>query len=91
MAAIRRRVDELGRVVIPKKWRTQLELLPDTEVDIDLKGNKIIIQKAHETCAICGKLKREIQEGDKTIVNGKYIEESFVCHECITKIMKGGR
>ena len=92
MATIRRRVDELGRIVVPKKWRTQLGMTPDTEVDIDLKGNKLIITKAHEECAICGKLKREIQQGDDLIINGKYVtEDSFVCHECIDKIMKGER
>lgn len=91
MAAIRRRIDELGRVVIPKKWRKQLDLMEYDEVDIDVQGNKVIITKAHETCVICGKLKEEREEDSVIHINGKYIDESFVCNECIDKIMKGGK
>lgn len=91
MAAIRRKVDDLGRVVIPKKWRKQIGLLEYDEVDIDLQGDKIIIAKAHETCVICGKLKEEVEIDSVIHTNGKYIGDSFVCNGCIDEIKKGGR
>ena len=38
-----RKIDELGRIVIPKEMRNALGIETDDEVAFELKGNKIIL------------------------------------------------
>ena len=66
-----RRVDELGRVVIPNHIRKALELEPKTKVKFEVMGKSVIVSKAYPTCIICG------GEKDLTEVKGKY-----VCADC---------
>ena len=40
-----RKIDGLGRVVLPKEIRTQLGIQTNDMLNIELKGNKIIITK----------------------------------------------
>ena len=66
-----RRVDELGRVVIPNHIRKALELEPKTKVKFEVEGNRVIVTKAYPTGIICA------AETDLTEVKGKY-----VCADC---------
>lgn len=38
-----RKIDDLGRLVIPKEWRTELKLNAGDDVNMELEGDKIII------------------------------------------------
>lgn len=67
-----RRVDELGRIVIPKHIRRSLGLETRTKVQFETEGDKLIITKANVTCVLCG------SENDLTEVHGKHI-----CQSCI--------
>lgn len=40
-----RRLDDLGRIVIPKEIRRTMELPEGTPIEISVDGNKIILQK----------------------------------------------
>ena len=51
---IRRRVDSMGRVVIPQEIREKLGLVHNTYIDINLRGNKIELRKSELSCSICG-------------------------------------
>lgn len=66
-----RRVDELGRVVIPNHIRKALELEPKTKVKFEVMGKSVVVSKAYPTCIICG------CEKDLTEVKDKY-----VCADC---------
>lgn len=66
-----RRVDELGRVVIPNHMRKALGLEPKTKVKFEVMGKAVVVSKAYPTCIICG------DEKDLTEVKGKYI-----CADC---------
>ena len=71
-----RPIDRMGRVVIPKELRKQLEV--ENEVDsfeIFTEGNYIILKKYQPSCVFCGKL------GESIEYNG-----STVCNECIEKL-----
>ena len=46
-SGITRRIDELGRIVIPKEIRKNLKIQDSDEIDISLDGNNIILNK-HE-------------------------------------------
>lgn len=49
-----RRVDDLGRVVIPKEIRSSLEVNEKDQVEFFVEGNNVIIQKYEEKCCFCG-------------------------------------
>ncbi len=70
-----RRVDELGRIVIPKHIRRTLGLETRTKVQFETDGNRLIVTKAFNTCIICN------SENDLKEVGGKYI-----CADCVAKI-----
>ena len=70
-----RRVDELGRIVIPKHIRRDLGLETRTKVAFEVEGDRLIITKAAPTCILCG------AEENLTEVRDKY-----VCAECASLI-----
>lgn len=45
-----RKLDELGRIVIPKELRDKYELEEGTEIEIYTEENKIILQKHKDAC-----------------------------------------
>ncbi|MBR7111508.1 MAG: AbrB/MazE/SpoVT family DNA-binding domain-containing protein [Clostridia bacterium] len=48
-------LDNLGRVILPVKYRNQLGLKPGDKVLISLKNDAISITPSTDTCALCGK------------------------------------
>ena len=54
-SGIMRRVDSLGRFVLPKELRRQLQIECNDYLQIYTEGEKIIIQKAQCSCALCGR------------------------------------
>lgn len=40
-----RRIDELGRIVLPKELRRRLKLRPSSEMEIFIEGEKLILEK----------------------------------------------
>ena len=74
---ITRKVDELGRIVIPSEIRKHLDIEQDTVLEVELCNNEIIIRKAEDTCRLCGSVKDLHKIGDV-----------FVCKECANEIKK---
>ena len=72
---VERKLDELGRVVIPKEIRNNLTIPEGTPLLIYVEGNRIILEKGTSACAICGSV------NDVVDFNGK-----GVCEECIAQI-----
>lgn len=72
---IDRRVDELGRIVIPKETRKLLDISERDPVDIMIDGDMIILRKHIENCSMCGRSK-----------NLRTIENLKLCPACIKKI-----
>ena len=48
-----RRVDELGRLVIPKEMRKKMNIADNDPVEIFVDGEKIIITKYTPFCTFC--------------------------------------
>ena len=48
-----RRVDELGRIVIPKEMRKKMSIDDGDPVEIFVDGDKIILTKYTPYCAFC--------------------------------------
>ncbi len=49
-----RRIDDLGRVVIPMELRKTLGIRVKDPLAIFVEGDRIILQKHRDACAICG-------------------------------------
>ena len=76
-SGIMRRVDSLGRFVLPKELRRQLQIECNDYLQIYTEGEKIIIQKAQCNCALCGRTDDLIDFNDKK-----------VCKSCVSRIVR---
>lgn len=74
-----RKVDELGRVVIPVELRRTLNIDIKDPLEIYVDGDQVILKKYEPTCIFCGEGK------DIKSFDGKNI-----CPSCIEKISKLG-
>lgn len=70
-----RRVDELGRIVLPKEMRKELNIDTKDPVEISKEGTAIVLRKYENRCTFCGKLKPAYNFSNKKI-----------CRECLEKI-----
>ena len=70
-----RKIDDLGRVVLPMEVRKLLELNGKDTVEIFVNGGSIVMRKYEPSCALCGSKKEGL------IYNGR-----VVCLECIDKL-----
>lgn len=64
-----RKVDELGRIVIPIELRNNLKIAIKDPVEIYSEGNSIVLRKHEESCVFCGSTKSLTQFKDKLICN----------------------
>lgn len=75
-----RKIDELGRVVIPKEFRRSLKIKDGDKVDIYLKDGVISLERFGLKCVCCGN-----DDEDKLVqVNGVHM-----CPNCIKEYYKG--
>ncbi|CVK18504.1 AbrB/MazE/SpoVT family DNA-binding domain-containing protein [Sporomusa sphaeroides] len=51
---ITRKVDELGRVVIPRELRRTLDIEEKDPLEIFVDGDRIILRKYNPGCVVCG-------------------------------------
>ena len=49
-----RKLDCLGRVVLPTEFRQALQIRENDDVEVTLKSNEIILKKAVASCFFCG-------------------------------------
>ena len=70
-----RRVDELGRVVIPIEIRNQFSIAEKDPIEIYVDGKSIVLKKFEETCIFCGNTKNLLK------YNGK-----LICENCSKNI-----
>ena len=52
-----RKVDELGRIVVPIELRNKLNIDVKDEVEIYVEGSSIILKKIEPNCIFCGNTK----------------------------------
>jgi transcriptional pleiotropic regulator of transition state genes len=76
-AGIVRKVDELGRIVIPKELRRTLAINESDPIEIYTEGDQIILKKYEPACIFCG-------EG-KDVINYK---GKNICKSCLNEIRK---
>lgn len=70
-----RRVDELGRVVIPIEIRNQFNIVEKDPIEIYVNGSSIVLKKFEPNCIFCGNNKDLLSYNDK-----------LICSDCASKI-----
>lgn len=70
-----RRVDELGRVVIPIELRNKFGIAEKDPIEIYVDGSNIVLRKFEPNCIFCGNPKKLVE------YNGK-----LVCDKCLSKL-----
>lgn len=53
-----RKIDELGRIVLPIEMRHTMHIEPRDPVEIFVEGNSIILRKYEQECVFCGSTKK---------------------------------
>ncbi len=72
---IYRKVDELGRIVLPMELRNRLGIEQKDALEIFVDGNSIILKKMASSCTFCGSNKDLAEFADK-----------LICPKCKEKI-----
>ncbi len=70
-----RKVDELGRVVIPIEIRNQFEIAEKDPIEIYVDGSSIILKKYERSCLFCGNTKKVVSYKNK-----------LICGKCLKQI-----
>ncbi len=70
-----RKIDELGRVVIPIELRNKFNLSEKDPIEIYVDGTSIILKKYESNCVFCGKSEELREYKDKPI-----------CMNCLKKL-----
>jgi transcriptional pleiotropic regulator of transition state genes len=70
-----RRMDELGRVVIPIEIRNQFNIAEKDPIEIYVDGSSIVLKKFEPNCVFCGNTKNLLTYKDK-----------LICDKCSKKI-----
>lgn len=70
-----RKVDELGRIVIPMELRNKLNISVKDPIEIYVEGTSIVLKKFEPNCIFCDSSKNLITYKDK-----------LVCNKCLDKL-----
>ena len=70
-----RKVDELGRIVIPIELRNKFGISEKDPIEIYVDGSSIVLRKYEPNCVFCGASKDLIEYNNK-----------LVCKKCAEKI-----
>ena len=70
-----RKLDNLGRVVIPIELRKTFNIAMNDSLEIYTEGDKIILRKYHPACVFCNSVK-----------GVRPFKEKLVCEKCIREL-----
>jgi len=81
-----RKIDKLGRVVLPAEMKKELGLSNEQKVEFHFDGDSIVIKKYKEHCAFCDS-KEDLTEYKRKDESGEILT-SYICKNCLAEIMK---
>ncbi|MDY3863987.1 MAG: AbrB/MazE/SpoVT family DNA-binding domain-containing protein [Eubacteriales bacterium] len=70
-----RKVDELGRIVLPAEIRQNMDIETRDSLEIYTDGDRIVLQKYHPGCIFC-----------MNVDNLVYFNQKRICPDCLAKI-----
>ncbi|HEY5889822.1 MAG TPA: AbrB/MazE/SpoVT family DNA-binding domain-containing protein [Acidimicrobiia bacterium] len=74
-SGIARKIDDLGRIVIPAETRRLFNIREGDHLFISVEGGSIVIKKMTDTCTFCG-----------TDTDVKPFRDKGVCRDCRTQL-----
>ncbi len=74
-----RKVDHLGRVVIPVEFRRLLGIVEGDEVEITMDGDRLVLARVEPACVFCG-----------SIADLRRFRDRWVCAVCASEVGTGG-
>ena len=75
-----RKIDELGRIVLPSELRRVFGIREGDELEISVNGEQVILQKRQDLCLFCGADEPQID-----------FKGRMVCETCAGELGKQGR
>ena len=72
-----RKVDELGRIVIPKEIRNKFDIKTNDKLNIYVENGVISLIKDSKKCTFCSNTKDLIEQNNK-----------YVCNKCMQKLVR---
>lgn len=70
-----RKVDQLGRIVLPKSLRKRYQMNEGDPVEILVQGEYIILERHRPKCVFCTSI-HEVSQ----------YKERFICHTCLEEM-----
>lgn len=85
-----RRLDDLGRVVVPRELRHTLKLKEGDAIEFYTSGDTICIKKYYDSCSCCGasevKLVNPFNPNKRGFTTYPEPPDFFLCEKCIKRI-----
>lgn len=75
-SGIRRKIDDLGRVVIPAGIRKSLSIREGDAVDVWVDGDRVVLAKPSDRCVFCGTEEPPLHD----------YREKRVCRPCVASV-----
>lgn len=75
-----RKLDELGRIVLPVELRKRMEIAPKDAIEIFVEEDKIVLKKYMPCCVFCGNAE------DVSLFKNK-----LVCADCLKELGNTGK
>ena len=72
-----RKLDNLGRIVIPREHRRTLQIEEQDPIEISVENDTIVLRKYQPTCILCG--------GDDDLISYK---NRNICAHCAQELAK---
>jgi transcriptional pleiotropic regulator of transition state genes len=72
-----RHIDDLGRIVIPMELRRSLGIGVKDPIAISVEGDRIVLQKHRDACALCGSTDDTVKVRDRVL-----------CTACVARVKK---
>ena len=70
-----KRIDELGRIVLPKNVRQPMGIDTGDSVEIFTDGDRIVLRKFEPACVFCGEAENVV-----------FYQEKRICAACVERI-----
>jgi transcriptional pleiotropic regulator of transition state genes len=74
-AGVVRKVDQLGRIVLPKSLRKRYQMNEGDPVEILVQGDHIILERYRPKCVFCGNMDRVSE-----------FKERHICGNCLVEM-----
>ena len=72
-----RRIDELGRIVLPVETRKKLNIASGDGVEIFVEKDRVILKKYEPACIFCGSMD-----------NASLFKGRIICDHCLSELKK---